>query len=225
MHIRQVLAEEKGLVADVLSSAAASLAEKGYEGTCRLIQGRTASAQLRLKPTRSPKIGLSYYIQQTAFQCLFHWAMRLKTRLRMADHIFASHLMNQLDALKLFSTVVDDTGDFKQLGVYQPTDATTALEAMGASFRNVGQITALAGCDLLAISHEFLAQLAATEAPLVKAPDATAAKAMDFPAVNFDETQFRFELNEDAMATEKLAEGIRAFCVDAAKLKQLVLAA
>ena len=125
--------------------------------------------------------------------------------------------MNQLDALKQFSTVVADTGDIKPLGVYQPTDATTATEVMGSSFRNVGQITALAGCDLLAISHEFLALLAATEAPLVKA--------LDLPAVNFDETQFRFALKEDAMATEKLAEGKRAFCVDAAKLEHLVLAA
>ena len=151
--------------------------------------------------------------------------MRLKTRLRMADHFFASHLMNQLDALKQFTTVVADTGDFKQLGVYQPTDATTATEVMGASFRNVGQITELAGCDLLAISPELLALLAATVAPLVKALDATATKAMDLPAANFDETQFRLALKEDVMATEKLVEGIGAFCVDAAKLEQLVLAA
>ncbi len=100
-----------------------------------------------------------------------------------------------------------------------------ATEVMGASFRNVGQITALAGCDLLTISPDLLAQLAASEAPLPRALDATAAKALDLPAVNFDETQFRFALNEDAMATEKLAEGIRAFCADAIKLEQLLLAA
>jgi transaldolase len=97
-----------------------------------------------------------------------------------------------------------------------------ATEVMGASFRNVGQITALAGCDLLTISPELLASLAASEAPLPKALDADAAKAMDLPAVNYDEAQFRFALNEDAMATEKLAEGIRAFCVDAVKLEQLM---
>ena len=96
---------------------------------------------------------------------------------------------------------------------------------MGASFRNVGQITALAGCDLLTISPDLLAQLAATEAPLPRALDPKAAQAMDLPAVNYDETQFRFALNEDAMATEKLAEGIRAFCADAIKLEQLLLAA
>lgn len=100
-----------------------------------------------------------------------------------------------------------------------------ATEIMGASFRNVGQITALAGCDLLTISPELLAQLAASEAPLVRALDAGAAAALDLPAVNFDEAGFRYALNDDAMATEKLAEGIRGFVVDAVKLEQLMLAA
>ena len=100
-----------------------------------------------------------------------------------------------------------------------------ATEVMGASFRNVGQITALAGCDLLTIAPELLAQLAASDAPLQRALDAEAAKAMDLPAVNYDEAGFRFALNEDAMATEKLAEGIRAFAVDAVKLEKLILAA
>jgi transaldolase len=95
-------------------------------------------------------------------------------------------------------------------------------EVMGASFRNVGQITALAGCDLLTISPELLAQLAATEAPLGLALDAQAAQAMDLPAVHYDEASFRLALNEDAMATEKLAEGIRAFCADAVKLEELM---
>ena len=100
-----------------------------------------------------------------------------------------------------------------------------ATEVMGASFRNVGQITALAGCDLLTISPDLLATLAATEAQLGQALNAKTAQALDLPAVNFDEAQFRFALNEDAMATEKLAEGIRAFCVDAVKLEQLFTAA
>jgi transaldolase len=95
-------------------------------------------------------------------------------------------------------------------------------EVMGASFRNVGQIVALAGCDLLTISPELLAQLAATEAPLGQALDAVAAQAMDLPAVSYDEASFRLALNEDAMATEKLAEGIRAFCADAVKLEVLM---
>jgi transaldolase len=98
-------------------------------------------------------------------------------------------------------------------------------EVMGASFRNVGQITALAGCDLLTISPELMAALAASDAPLPQALDAQTARALDLPAVNYDEAQFRFALNEDAMATEKLAEGIRAFCVDAVKLEHLLEAA
>ncbi|MDO9481145.1 MAG: transaldolase [Hydrogenophaga sp.] len=97
-----------------------------------------------------------------------------------------------------------------------------ATEVMGASFRNVGQITALAGCDLLTISPDLLAQLAATEAPLAQALDAEAAKAMDIPFVHYDEAGFRFAMNEDAMATEKLAEGIRAFVTDTIKLEGLM---
>jgi transaldolase len=100
-----------------------------------------------------------------------------------------------------------------------------ATEVMGASFRNVGQITALAGCDLLTIAPELLAQLAASDAPLQRVLDADAARAMELPAVNYDEAGFRFALNEDAMATEKLAEGIRAFAADAVKLEKLILAA
>ena len=100
-----------------------------------------------------------------------------------------------------------------------------ATEVMGASFRNLGQITALAGCDLLTIAPDLLAQLAQSEAPLPRALDADAARAMDIPAIQYDEASFRYALNEDAMATEKLAEGIRAFAVDAVKLEKLILAA
>lgn len=99
-----------------------------------------------------------------------------------------------------------------------------ATEVMGASFRNVGQITALAGCDLLTIAPELLAQLAATDAPLNRALDAQAAPALDIPFVQYDEAGFRYALNEDAMATEKLAEGIRAFAVDTIKLEALMCA-
>ena len=97
-----------------------------------------------------------------------------------------------------------------------------ATEVMGASFRNVGQITALAGCDLLTISPELLAQLSASEAPLSLALDAAAAKGLDIPFVTHDEASFRFALNEDAMATEKLSEGIRAFVADTIKLEALM---
>ncbi|WP_077034836.1 transaldolase [Pelomonas sp. KK5] len=95
-------------------------------------------------------------------------------------------------------------------------------EVMGASFRNVGQITALAGCDLLTISPDLLAQLQGTDAPLTAALDAQAAQKMDIPRVSFDEAGFRFALNQDAMATEKLAEGIRAFAVDSGKLDAMI---
>ncbi|MCM2340373.1 transaldolase [Rhodoferax sp.] len=100
-----------------------------------------------------------------------------------------------------------------------------ATEVMGASFRNIGQITALAGCDLLTISPDLLAQLADSKAPLVRALDAQAVQTLDLARVDFDEAGFRFALNQDAMGTEKLAEGIRAFCADAGKLDQMLLAA
>ena len=100
-------------------------------------------------------------------------------------------------------------------------------EIMGASFRNTGQIMALSGCDLLTISPDLLAQLAATEAPAGMLPELTLQMAQQHPvvAVHYDEAGFRYALNEDAMATEKLAEGIRAFAADAVKLEQLMLAA
>jgi transaldolase len=100
-----------------------------------------------------------------------------------------------------------------------------ATEVMGASFRNVGQILALAGCDLLTISPELLAKLAETPGEVQPALDAGRAKATAVERVNYDEAAFRYALNEDAMATEKLAEGIRAFAADAVKLDQLLQAA
>jgi transaldolase len=98
-------------------------------------------------------------------------------------------------------------------------------EIMGASFRNVGQIVALAGCDLLTISPDLLAQLDARTAPVARALDAQQAKAMELDEVRFDEAAFRFAMNEDVMASDKLAEGIRGFVADARKLDQLLLAA
>jgi len=100
-----------------------------------------------------------------------------------------------------------------------------ATEVMGASFRNIGQIRALAGCDLLTISPELLGALQADASPLARALDAGAAKALPQERVHFDEPAFRFALNEDAMATEKLAEGIRAFAADSVKLDALIEAA
>ncbi|WP_313300828.1 transaldolase [Diaphorobacter sp.] len=100
-----------------------------------------------------------------------------------------------------------------------------ATEVMGASFRNVGQIIALAGCDLLTIAPELLAKLAESNDPVAQALDAQAARSIDLQPVSYDEAGFRYALKADAMATEKLAEGIRAFAADAAKLEQMMLAA
>lgn len=96
-------------------------------------------------------------------------------------------------------------------------------EIMGASFRNTGQILALAGCDLLTISPTLLEQLANTPGQVEKALDVAQAKssAPEWQANN--EVAFRNELNANAMATEKLAEGIRLFIRDAQALDQLIL--
>lgn len=99
-----------------------------------------------------------------------------------------------------------------------------ATEIMGASFRNTGQILALTGCDLLTISPELLQQLAENEASVERQLSPEKAVRADIARISFDEKTFRFALNEDAMATEKLAEGIRLFCADAIKLENLIRA-
>lgn len=95
-----------------------------------------------------------------------------------------------------------------------------ATQVMGASFRNVGQITALSGCDLLTISPDLLAKLEASDAPFERALGGELGAAQ--PAITYDEAAFRYALNDDAMATEKLAEGIRGFAVDAGKLDAMI---
>jgi len=95
-------------------------------------------------------------------------------------------------------------------------------EIMGASFRNTGQIVALAGCDLLTIAPELLAQLQASEAPLQRQLDPEVARAAVVHAVSYQEASFRYALNDDAMASDKLSEGIRAFAADAARLDALI---
>lgn len=97
-------------------------------------------------------------------------------------------------------------------------------EVMGASFRNVGQILSLAGCDLLTISPDLLAVLQASDAPVARVLDPEQAKDAPIHAVTYNEASFRYALNEDAMATEKLAEGIRAFAADASKLDHMIQA-
>ncbi len=95
-------------------------------------------------------------------------------------------------------------------------------EVMGASFRNTGEIVELAGCDLLTIAPALLAELKASDAPLVRKLDPAAAASADLKKATFNEAAFRFALNEDPMATEKTAEGIRLFSADIVKLEQLI---
>src|SRR5690606_21417717 len=95
-------------------------------------------------------------------------------------------------------------------------------EVMGASFRNTGQIVGLAGCDLLTISPELLQKLADGKEPVTRRLSPEGAQAAELRKITLDEKRFRFMLNEDAMATEKLAEGIRQFCADAIKLEKMV---
>ncbi|KAJ1957513.1 sedoheptulose-7-phosphate:D-glyceraldehyde-3- phosphate transaldolase [Linderina pennispora] len=94
---------------------------------------------------------------------------------------------------------------------------------MGASFRNTGEIKELAGCDFLTISPALLGELQAEQADLPRklSPEAAAAAAA-IPKVTFDETAFRWALNEDQMATEKLSDGIRKFNADAVKLRKIL---
>jgi transaldolase len=97
-------------------------------------------------------------------------------------------------------------------------------EVMGASFRNVGQILELAGCDLLTISPSLLGELAVSTVTVERKLDSAAAKLAAIERIPSDEKAFRFLLNEDAMATEKLAEGIRLFAADIVKLENKILA-
>jgi transaldolase len=97
-----------------------------------------------------------------------------------------------------------------------------STEIMGASFRNTTQILELAGCDLLTISPELLAELQSSAAPVIKKLDADSAHAEKITPLKLDESSFRLQLNNDPMATEKVAEGIRNFCIDTEKLEVLL---
>jgi transaldolase len=97
-------------------------------------------------------------------------------------------------------------------------------EVMGASFRNAGEILALAGCDLLTISPALLEELASSSGPVPRRLSPEAAMKSAHARIELDEKSFRWLHNEDAMATEKLAEGIRLFAADQVKLEKLVAA-
>jgi len=96
-------------------------------------------------------------------------------------------------------------------------------EIMGASFRTISQIVELAGCDLLTISPELLKKLSEEDFPVERKLSPEVAKGDAVARIAVDEASFRFQLNEDAMATEKLSEGIRTFAADAIKLENLIL--
>jgi len=91
---------------------------------------------------------------------------------------------------------------------------------MGASFRKVDQIIRLAGCDLLTISPDLLEQMEKTEGEVTRRLNPEIAKASDAAKIHLDEKTFRWMHNEDAMAVEKLSDGIRRFYADARKLEQ-----
>lgn len=95
-------------------------------------------------------------------------------------------------------------------------------QIMGASFRNTDEILELAGCDLLTIAPKFLEELQSAEGPVPRKLDPQAAKEMNVEKIVLDEKMFRWMLNENAMATDKLAEGIRNFAKDNVKLEKMI---
>lgn len=103
---------------------------------------------------------------------------------------------------------------------YKKFDYKTVV--MGASFRNTGQITELAGCDLLTISPSLLEKLQKSTETVSLKLSVDEAKKQDIDKISLDEKKFRWLLNEDAMATDKLAEGIRKFAADAVKLEEMI---
>jgi transaldolase len=117
----------------------------------------------------------------------------------------------------------EDPGVISVTGIYQYFQSFGhKTQIMGASFRNIGEIVELAGCELLTISPDLLKELAATEGTLVPKLTPASAKAAQVTKIHADEKTFRWLLNEDAMATEKLAQGIRAFAADLVKLEALL---
>ena len=95
-------------------------------------------------------------------------------------------------------------------------------QVMGASFRKTEQILALAGCDLLTIAPDLLEKLSGTEGSVERKLSPQGASRMEIPRISLEENSFRWEHNQDAMATDKLAEGIRRFDADARKLEKLI---
>jgi transaldolase len=140
------------------------------------------------------------------------------------------------DQIKQWSVIVADTGDFESIRKYQPRDVTTnpsliltittntsaKTEVMAASFRNVDEIIELDGCDLLTISPQLLGEMQEKEVALERKLDPSSARDCDLEKASYDERAFRWELNEDQMATEELYDGIRLFAADSRKLEKCI---
>jgi transaldolase len=120
-------------------------------------------------------------------------------------------------------TAVEDPGvlSVKEIYTYYKKFGY-ATEVMGASFRNKGEILELAGCDLLTISPGLLSELQSSNEPVPRKLSPELAQASQLERINLDEKEFRWRMNENAMATEKTAEGIRLFNADAVKLDQFI---
>ena len=95
-------------------------------------------------------------------------------------------------------------------------------QIMGASFRNMDEIIELAGCDLLTIAPKLLKELTESEGAVPCKLSVDKAQSQDIKTISVDEKMFRWMVNDDAMATEKLAEGIRNFAKDTVKLENLI---
>jgi transaldolase len=117
----------------------------------------------------------------------------------------------------------DDPGvqSVKEIYAYYKTFGHPT-EVMGASFRSKGEALALAGCDLLTISPELLGEMKRSTDPVARKLSPEASRDMRLTRLAVDEKAFRWMLNESAMATEKLAEGIRTFAADAVKLEEFI---
>ena len=127
------------------------------------------------------------------------------------------------DADFKYAQPADDPGVLFVRGVYAAFKKLGyPTQIMGASFRSVEQVLGLAGCDLLTISPDLLQKLTESEERVVPQLDVAWAEGQTFEPRIYDESKFRFEMNDDAMATEKLAEGIRTFASDAIKLEKLL---
>ena len=94
---------------------------------------------------------------------------------------------------------------------------------MAASFRNIDEITELAGCDLMTISPQLLGEMQEKEVAVERKLDPASAQECDLEKVSYEERAFRWELNEDQMATEKLSDGIRLFAADSRKLEKFIM--